>query len=97
MSSEEYRIPSKPSKVAEGISFFKEEEVSFDRGRQQVMCLDYKKSAVALFPSKKKAGEYILKKHPGRYKPSYVESALSRALNNPKLLVFNHYWRYVKE
>ena len=95
MSNGEYEIPSKPAKIAEGISFFKN-EVNFEQAKQQVMCLNAGKDVVAIFPSKKKAEDFILKKHPGRYKPSYVESALSRALNNPQTFVFNHYWRYVK-
>ena len=95
MSNDEYEIPSKPAKVAQGISFF-QNEVSFDQPKHQVMCLNQNKEVVAIFPSKKKAEEFILKKHPERYKPSYVESALSRALNNPKTFVFNHYWRYLK-
>lgn len=95
MADKDYRIPGKPAKIAEGISFF-QEEVSFEQSKQQVMCLDRNKNAVAIFPSKKKAEEFILKKHPDRYKPSYVESALSRALNNTSTFVFNHYWRYVK-
>lgn len=95
MGNEEYAIPSKPAKIAEGISFFKT-DVNFEQAKQQVMCLGRSKDVVAIFPSKKKAEEFILKKHPDRYKPSYVESALSRALNNPSTFVFNHYWRYVK-
>lgn len=95
MTDEKVHIPSQPAKISEGISFF-QDEVSFEPGKHQVMCMSSEKKVAAIFPSKKKAEEFIMKKHPGRYKPSYVESALSRALNNPKTFVFNHYWRYLK-